>query len=55
MTKQELLEKYKDYIKGIYLYPDKNIKVWFANNKQRIFTTEQDLEDYIKEHGEEML
>ena len=55
MTKEELLEKYKDYIKGAYIYPDGNFKVWFKNGKQVIFPNITCFEDYIDEHKEELL
>ena len=55
MNKEELLEKYKDYIKGVYIYPSGNFKVWFRNGKQVIFPNITFLEDYIEEHDEELL
>ena len=55
MTKEKLLEKYKDYAKGVYLYPNNNIKVWFKNGKQVIFPNITCLEDYIEEHKEILL
>jgi len=55
MSKEELLENYKDYIKGVYFYPNGNIKGWFKNGKQVIFPNITYLEDYIEEHKEELL
>lgn len=55
MTKEELLEKYKDYAKGVYFYPNGNIKIWFKNGKQVIFPNITYLEDYIEERKAELL
>ena len=55
MTKEELLEKYKNYIKGAYIYPNGNFKVWFKSGKQVIFPNITYLEDYIEEHKEVLL
>jgi len=55
MNKEELLEKYKDYLKGVYFYPNGSIKAWFKNGKQVIFPNVTYLEDYIDEHKEELL
>ena len=49
------LQDLKEYIKGCYLYPNGNIKLWFRNNKQRIFISEKDAIDYINEHKKELL
>lgn len=55
MTKEELLEKYKKYIKYVYFYPNCNFKVWFNNDKKVIFYNITHFEAYIDEHKEELL
>lgn len=55
MSKEELLEKYKDYIKGAYIYPNGSFKAWFKNGKQVIFYNITHFEAYIDEHKEELL
>jgi len=49
------LQELKEYIKGFYLYPNGCIKLWFRNNKQRIFLNENLAIDYINEHKKELL
>ena len=55
MTKEELLEKYKDYIKYVYFYPYDHFKVWFKNDKKVIFYNITHFEAYMDEHKGELL
>lgn len=55
MTEEELLEKYKDYIKGAYIYPDGSFNAWFKNGKKKIFYSITHFEAYIDEHKEVLL
>ncbi len=51
---KELLKKYP-CIKGIYYYSRSTwLKVWFKNDLIKIFTEEEELEKYIKEHQKEL-
>ena len=51
MTKEDLMKEYPT-LKGIYVYPTGQFKVWFKNNKAKHFTSIKHFISYVSDHEE---